>query len=289
MAPQSNYRYTLDCGDKYRFDVISFHLIEGLSEPFKLELQLSSFDPNVSFSALMDKSVTFTFWQGDEAVRYVNGVVTGFRLGKSGFVRTHYQMVVEPALVRAMLQSDSRIFQHQNSEKILRTLLQKNGVENMTFEPLPADWVREYCVQYRETDFAFMERLAAEEGWYYYFDHHPDRHTLRFGHRSTASPVLGTLTYNATPAGDRPFACLWQFEYSRKLTTTRQTLRDYTFLNPNYHLEHQHNSSPIPSSQSAVNSADVSSLSASSTSTPTSSLSPDYEKYDYPGRYKRDE
>ncbi|WP_077425711.1 hypothetical protein [Rodentibacter myodis] len=46
-------------------------------------------------------------------------------------------MVVEPALVWAMLQSDSRIFQHQNSEKILRTLLQKNRVENVTFEPLP--------------------------------------------------------------------------------------------------------------------------------------------------------
>ncbi|MCQ9124761.1 type VI secretion system tip protein VgrG, partial [Rodentibacter heylii] len=70
-------------------------------------------------------------------------------------------MVVEPALVRAGLQSDSRIFQHQNSEKIIRTLLQKNWVEKVTFEPLPSDWEREYCVQYRETDVAFIERLAA--------------------------------------------------------------------------------------------------------------------------------
>ncbi|MCQ9122414.1 type VI secretion system tip protein VgrG, partial [Rodentibacter pneumotropicus] len=85
------------------------------------------------------------------AVRYVNGIVTGFGLGKSGFVRTSYQMVVEPALVRAALQSDSRIFQHQNSEKIIRMLLQKNRVDNVAFEPLPSDWEREYCVQYRET------------------------------------------------------------------------------------------------------------------------------------------
>ncbi|WP_369801906.1 contractile injection system protein, VgrG/Pvc8 family, partial [Rodentibacter sp. Ppn85] len=72
MATQSDYRYTLDSGDKYHFDVVSFQLTEGLSEPFKLELDLSSFDPNVPFSALMDKPVTFTFWQGDRAVRYVN-------------------------------------------------------------------------------------------------------------------------------------------------------------------------------------------------------------------------
>ncbi|MBN6068176.1 type VI secretion system tip protein VgrG, partial [Aggregatibacter actinomycetemcomitans] len=70
---------------------------------------LSSIDPNVPFSALMDKPVTFTFRQGDKAVRYLNGIVTGLGVGNSGFVRTHYHMVVEPALVRSMLQSDSRI------------------------------------------------------------------------------------------------------------------------------------------------------------------------------------
>ena len=276
MAVQSDYRYTLDAGEKHTFDVISFKLTEGLSEPFRLELMLSSFDPNISFSALMDQSVTFTFWQGEQPVRYLNGIVTSFGLGKTGFVRTHYQMVVEPALARATFQSDSRIFQHQNSEKIIRTLLQKNRVEKVSFEPLPSDWEREYCVQYRETDLAFIERLAAEEGWYYYFDHRADSHELRFGHQSIASPILGTLTYNAKPAGDRSFACLWRFDYCRKVTTTRQTLRDYTFLNPNYNLEHQHHSqasgiTDSDTSKSAVNSATV------------------YEKYDYPGRYKKDE
>lgn len=276
MAVQSDYRYTLDAGEKHTFDVISFKLTEGLSEPFRLELMLSSFDPNISFSALMDQSVTFTFWQGEQPVRYLNGIVTSFGLGKTGFVRTHYQMVVEPALARAAFQSDSRIFQHQNSEKIIRTLLQKNRVEKVSFEPLPSDWEREYCVQYRETDLAFIERLAAEEGWYYYFDHRADNHELRFGHQSIASPILGTLTYNAKPAGDRSFACLWRFDYCRKVTTTSQTLRDYTFLNPNYNLEHQHHSqasalTDSDTSKSAVNSATV------------------YEKYDYPGRYKKDE
>ena len=225
---------------------------------------------------MLDNKATFTFWQGEQSVRHLNGIVTSFGLGKTGFVRTHYQMVVEPALARAAFQSDSRIFQHQNSEKIIRTLLQKNRVEKVSFEPLPSDWEREYCVQYRETDLAFIERLAAEEGWYYYFDHRADSHELRFGHQSIASPILGTLTYNAKPAGDRSFACLWRFDYCRKVTTTSQTLRDYTFLNPNYNLEHQHHSqasgiTDSDTSKSAVNSATV------------------YEKYDYPGRYKKDE
>ena len=237
---------------------------------------LSSFNPNIPVSALLDKPVTLSFWQGDNAVRYVNGIVTRFGVGETGFLRTQYNMVVEPALIRASYQSDSRIFQHQNSEKIIRTLLHKNGVEDVAFEPLPTDWVREYCVQYRETDLAFIERLAAEEGWYYYFEHQAGSHRLHFGHRSLSSPILGTLTYNAKPAGDRSFACLWRFDYCRKVTTTSQTLRDYTFLNPNYNLEHQHHSQASAltdnsASKSAVNSETV------------------YEKYDYPGRYKKDE
>ncbi|WP_335342895.1 contractile injection system protein, VgrG/Pvc8 family, partial [Rodentibacter genomosp. 2] len=38
----------------------------------------------------------------------------------------------------------------------------------------------EYCVQYRETDLNFIERLAAEEGSYYYFEHIADNHTIHF-------------------------------------------------------------------------------------------------------------
>ena len=61
MAVQSDYRYTLDAGEKHTLDVISFKLTEGLSEPFRLELMLSSFDPNISFSALMDQLRDLTF------------------------------------------------------------------------------------------------------------------------------------------------------------------------------------------------------------------------------------
>ena len=40
---------------------------------------------------------------------------------------------------------------------------------------------REYCVQYRETHLAFVERIAAEEGIWYYFTHGENgQHTAHF-------------------------------------------------------------------------------------------------------------
>ena len=37
---------------------------------------------------------------------------------------------------------------------------------------------REYCVQYRETDFQFVSRLMEEEGIHYFFEHDEDGHRL---------------------------------------------------------------------------------------------------------------
>ncbi|WP_386688349.1 type VI secretion system Vgr family protein [Lonepinella sp. MS14437] len=269
MAVQSTYRYSLTLNHPTEFDVVSFVLTEGLSRPFRLELELASFDASPSFAEILDNTATLTFWQGNLPVRYVNGIVTSFIQGETGFSRTRYKMVIEPNLVRASLQADNKIFQQQTSETIIRTLLSKNQVSQVQFHLSESYWQREYCVQYRETDLAFIERLAAEEGSYYYFEHSADKHCLHFANNTALSEEKGELRYNPVPAGERPEPALWHWAYEAKLSTSQQTLRDYTFTHPRYHQEHK-----ALNTQPSVLGENLAQAS--------------YEKYDYPGRYKQD-
>ncbi|MCR1838694.1 type VI secretion system tip protein VgrG, partial [Pasteurella caecimuris] len=268
MAVQSDYRYSLTVNGNSQFDVVSFVLTEHLSSLFRAELALAGFDNAPAFAEILNHPATLTFWQDDTPIRYLNGIVTGFKQQESGFSRTRYQMVIEPALSRANLQADLRIFQQQDSQQIIETLLRKNQVTQHQFHFSDAYWTREYCVQYRETDLAFIERLAAEEGTYYYFEHTADHHILHFSNSSGLAESKGQLLYNAMPAGERPEAAVWHWAYEEKLAGTQQTLRDYTFTHPRYHQEHQ-----------AVR------------NTPNifgEHRDAQYESYDYPGRYKRD-
>src|SRR5690606_28196217 len=48
-------------------------------------------------------------------------------------------------------------------------------VKDLTTGTFP---VRDYCVQYRETDFNFVCRLLEQEGIYFYFEHEKNTHQL---------------------------------------------------------------------------------------------------------------
>ena len=69
---------------------------------------------------------------------------------------------------------------------ILKQVLTGSSVEYQlqgTFEP------RDYCVQYRETDFDFASRLMEEEGIYYFFKHADGSHKMVVANTPRATPT----------------------------------------------------------------------------------------------------
>ncbi|MDD0974699.1 type VI secretion system Vgr family protein [Pseudomonas fontis] len=289
MSRQSDLRYTFKplVGDA-TFEVVSFELNEGLSRPFTLSVELSSDEPDVDFGQLLDCPVLLTIWRGERPVRYVHGLVSSFTQGDTGFHRTRYHALIEPQLARARLRSNWRIFQHKSVPQIFEILLKAQHLTNLELVVCFDHQVREYCVQAGETDLAFIERLAAEEGFIYAFEHTAKGHQLILTDRLLA---LGLITrsvikpdpedqdyepedeggdplavlYNPVPGGDHPEPALHHFRYSEQVRSARQVQRDYSFKHPAYRQEH------------------------SATARDLQHQSHDYERFDFPGRYKRDE
>ena len=266
MAKSSDLRFTLDVADGIHLDVVRFELSEGLSRPFRLELDLGSAQSDLDPDRLLDVEATFTILRDGEPVRTLTGIVTAFQQGETGFRRTRYRAVIEPALIRLDLWRGSRIHQQMPVPEIIQARLRERSLGARLKASRPHE-TREYCVQHRETDFDFVSRLAAEEGFVYYFDA-AAQSRLTLVDVLPSCPVLhddsdiAAVPYQPSPGGDPVQPHLWHFALRRRMAPTRAMQRDRTFKNPDYLLEH---------ADSAPDGAGT------------------YESFDHPGRYKRDE
>ena len=285
MPSQSDLRFTFQpLAGRSEFEVVSFELDEAISTPFQLKLELVSFEDDVDFGQLLDKPVLFTIWRGERPLRYVHGLVSTFSQGETGFHRTRYRALVEPVLARAGLRSNWRIFQQKTVPQILEIMLKRQGITGYELRSIDKHEVREFCVQAGETDLDFIARLAAEEGFVYRFEHTPKLHKLLITDRLlglgqiSQGAIMGDdedegffdddtdpnqVLYHANSGGDQARPCLRRLRYSEQVRTARQVQRDYTFTPPAYRQEQR---------------AEGSDLKHQSTT---------YERFDYPGRYKR--
>lgn len=90
----------------------------------------------------------------------------GMRDGKDHFVAQ-----VRPWLWMLTLERNIRVFQDKTVKEIIDEVMGKHAFSDYEVNVSDGYKKREYCVQYRETDFDFLSRLMEEEGLYYFFDH----------------------------------------------------------------------------------------------------------------------
>src|SRR6266566_3080886 len=156
----------------------SFAGHEAISQPFHFSADLLSENHSISFKDIVGKQVTLQVHHSEHEHRYWNGFVSRFAFvgGDSRF--THYHAEVVPWLWFLTRTADCRIFQNMTVPDIILKIFRdlgfsdvKNALEG-SFEP------RDYCVQYRETDFNFVSRLMEQYGIFYFFEHEEDKHTL---------------------------------------------------------------------------------------------------------------
>ncbi|POE36013.1 type VI secretion system tip protein TssI/VgrG, partial [Pectobacterium odoriferum] len=236
MANSTGLQFTVKVGalEAGTFAVVDFRLDEGLNRPFSLSLSLASALPDVDFGAVLDQPCELMMWYEGELKRRVSGIVSGFTQGDTGFRRTRYQMEVRPALWRLGLRTNARIFQAQKPEAIIGALLEEAGITDYAFALRNEHAVREYCVQYRESDLAFITRLSAEEGMYFFHEYEEGKHRVVFADDAGALTKGPELFFNLATQGLSEGEYVRRFHYAERVSTSDVELKDYSFKTPAY-------------------------------------------------------
>jgi type VI secretion system secreted protein VgrG len=111
------------------------------------------------------------------APREINALITDAAFWGEEGRHVQYRLTLRPWLHLATLRTDCRIFQNLNVVQILDALLADYAfpVDKRLMEAYP---LRDYQVQYNESDFDFFCRLCEEWGISYHFAHSQGKHRL---------------------------------------------------------------------------------------------------------------
>ncbi len=227
----------------------SFRGIEGISTLFRFDLEIvheetdSEYKPTVvDINKVLGKQFSVRILQRDKTERFFSGIVNRFSQRQRDKRFTYYQATIVPQFWLLTQSSQSRIFQHLSVPDILKDVM--SGLD-VSFELTGTYLPREYCVQYRETDFNFASRLMEEEGIYYYFEHHKNSHRMIISdsvqwHREC--PTKSEIPFALRVEDEEDFASsVGTFSVNYELRSGKTTLRDHSFELPHQHLEVERN------------------------------------------------
>jgi len=219
--------------------VARFEAREAISSLFEVSLLLTSDDKDIPFADVVGKSALLTLETDGSDPRYLHGMVARFRHADDGKKVTAYEAIVVPKLWRLKHRHDARIFQAEAVPDILQAVLSGAGVDDVRLALTGSYAPREYCVQYRESDFAFVSRLMEEEGIHYFFEHTDAKHTLVLADAPSAAapiPSPDSIAFKATLGAMAHGESVSRFSSYEEVKTGKVSLTDYNFKKPSLSL-----------------------------------------------------
>jgi len=211
---------------------------EAISRPFRFSLDLLSTDPAIDPAKVLREPMSISVMLADGSERVIHGVVARFsQLGRAEEL-TAYKAEIVPWLWFLSLTQDCRIFQEQTVLEIIKAVLGEYGDLEYDVRCVGSYSPREYCVQYRESDFSFVSRLMEEEGIFYFFEHSDSGHKLILADDPSAIPecAQAEVKFSASPGGWTEEDVITGVVREHVVHTTSVALTDYDHLQPSLNL-----------------------------------------------------
>ncbi len=213
---------------------------EAISEPFLFDVtvvcQTGTIDPN----QLLDKPACVVLQDLGKPVRYFHGIVQN--VTTEGTVRDPvngdtfqlYQVILVPRLWFLGQTVDCRVYEVKSAADILQAMFQDAGLTDLSGPP--SSTARPYTIQFNESDLHFATRLMEEEGWYYFFQHTADKHTLVITNQNNAFQSIPNAMLYIKGGSDGDVELL-DFRQVSDTTRGKMTYRDYDPTKPDTLLD----------------------------------------------------
>lgn len=231
-------RYRLDIPScPSPLDVEDFSGIEGLSRIYRYDIIFTSTDKHLDAAWFLCKPATLTMGGGllenPTEQKKVHGVITHFRRISGSADQTQYLITLKPFLFLLDKQHRShRFFVNKSVPEVVEQVLQEHNLHGWEYEfNLKQSYPkREQINQYQESDLAFIQRLLAEVGIFYWFTLQEDAQTevVHFTDAQRALVFGKTLPVNS-PSGmsDSGADSVWGLNITHNVVEASVTTKDY--------------------------------------------------------------
>lgn len=225
-------------------DVLAFEGDEALSKPFSYRIEFTSSDHAISKDVMLMKTGSLTLQapvdQGfgikmQQAVRTLQGVVSGFERLNTSKDETHYALTLQPRLALLDRSHQNAIYQDmsvpQIVEKILRERHSFKG-QDFLFSLSKEYPRREQVMQYGENDLHFITRLLGEVGIWFRFttDTRLNIDVVEF-YDSQQGYEKGLILPSVPPSGQhsKGVDSVWGMECHHNVVQKQVSTRDYNY------------------------------------------------------------
>lgn len=223
----------------------ALHGVESVDHGgFRLQLDALSVDAHLPLDKLLGQPVLLELLTADSATtrRPFHGHVTACeRIGSNGGI-ARYRLLIEPWLALLRQRVDSYVFQDKSVLEIAEDIF----ADYARAGALTPAWrwelsdrsvyrTRSLTTQYHESDFGFLQRLLAEEGIAYWFEHTGDpgsdtlgSHTLVLGDHPEAFRDAGVVRFHRADATERADS-IQQWATTRRWQTSTITRASWDY------------------------------------------------------------
>lgn len=239
MAEKQRFIRIISSLGENKFVLREMHIVETLGQPFVIDLIADSEDADIDFKKILGDHLTIELDVTGSEHRYFDGIVVSFAYAGMQDYGTSYKMVLHPWLWLLSRRFDCKIFQGKTAPAIIKEIFKSAEFDDIEDKLQGSHPTLEYCVQYRESDLAFVSRLMEKEGIYYYFKHEKGKHTLVLCDGNSAhgkfNDKYGDMKF--ARGADDSAGSVFEWTLGHELQSGQYTHTDYDLEKPNADLK----------------------------------------------------